>query len=61
MPQLIKNGVVLFESDKRADCYVAAFRRSDCVFDQHSRRRNQFLPGVKIVGEDRQGTEVDVR
>lgn len=51
MPKITRNGKIIFEAPTRAECYVAVFS-FNLVFDQHSRRRNQLLPGVKIVGKD---------
>jgi hypothetical protein len=60
MPKLTKNGVTVYEADTRADCIVAAFRLN-CVYDQHSRKRNQLLPGVKVEGQDYEGEAVEIR
>lgn len=60
MPRLIKDGRTLFEADTRAECIVAAFRL-DCTYDQHSRRRNQFLPGVKVEGRDHEDSEPEIK
>lgn len=51
MPKLTRNGEILFEHPLRSACIVQAFELG-LVYDQHSRKRNRFLPGVKVEGVD---------
>jgi hypothetical protein len=51
MRQLLVRGVCQGEFRTRADAIVACFERR-LVYDQHSRKRNQLLPYVEIVGTD---------
>lgn len=50
MPDLVKGGATIATFPTRAECIVEAFRLK-LVYD-YGRRRNSFLPGVKVVGED---------
>lgn len=54
MQKLIVKGKIVDEFPTRALAIVACFQRG-LVYDNHSRKRNQILPWVKIVGEDEEG------
>jgi len=51
MQKLIVRGIQQGEFKTRAEAIVVCFERG-LVYDQHSRRRNQLLPWVKIEGTD---------
>jgi len=55
--KLVVKGQVVDTFPTRALAIVACFNRN-LVFDRHSRRRNQLLPWVKIVGHDEEGDYV---
>lgn len=54
MQRLIVRGQIIEEFPTRAKAIVACFARG-LIFDNHSRRRNQLLPWVKIEGTDEEG------
>jgi len=54
MQKLIVKGQTVGEFQTRAQAIVECFTRG-LVFDNHSRRRNQLLPWVKIEGTDEEG------
>lgn len=60
MPAIVRNGSQVVSFPTRAECLVFAFARpGQLVFDQHSRRRNQLIPGVEIVGKDYEEEQTD--
>lgn len=54
MQKLTYNGELVGEYHTRAECIVVCFE-NNLVYDSHSRKRNQLLPGVKIDGTDELG------
>lgn len=46
--KLYYRGVLKGEFESRSRALVACFENS-LVYDKHSRKRNQLLPGVKII------------
>lgn len=58
MPRVTRYGATIATFPTRADCIVFCFSQN-LVYDHHSRLRNQFLPGVKVEGEDYEEEQVD--
>jgi hypothetical protein len=50
MPQLVQNGKVLETHPKRAHLLMRCFELG--LVHTHGRKRNQLLPGVRVLGLD---------
>lgn len=52
MPIVSRQGVQIATFPTRAECFLFIFAQGNLTYDQHSRKRNQLLPGVKVEGKD---------